>query len=311
MAIPAKKKTGWSQSTLSQLAKTREGWAKSSDGTKIWYRSIGTGIPIFCCNGLGCSTFYFSYLEDYFKRSFQVITWDYRGHGKSGDPGGKKKHNIQTLLLDMKTVLDTLEVSRAIFIGHSMGVQLLFEFYSKHPRYFLGLVSCFGTFERPLDTFLNSPLSKYVFEVIYIFNHLFPKLANKIGIFVMKNPFWFQMGGLFKMMQPYMVDKVILRQYVDHIIHIDPIFLTNLIRSLQEHTAEVSLKKIRVPTLVMGAEDDTFTPVWVSKKMHHLISDSELFIVKKGTHVALCEQPELINFRIEKFFKERVLRPKN
>lgn len=308
---PAKKlKTKPFGAKLKQLAHTQEGFAKSFDGTPIWYKSVGEGIPIVCCNGLGCSTFYFSYLENYFKRSFRVITWDYRGHGKSGKAILKKNHTIEALQLDLKAVLDKLEINKAIFIGHSMGVQLLYAFHVKYSSYFLGLVSCFGTFEKPMDTFFDSPISKYLFEVIYIFNHLFPKAANLIGAFLVKNPLWFQMGGLFKLIKPYMADKTIVRQYIDHIIHVDPIFLTNLIRSLQEHTAESTLKKIKAPTLILGAEEDTFTPVWVSKKMHHLIAPSELFIVKKGSHVALCEQPELINFRIEKFIQERIARPR-
>ncbi|MDO8518690.1 MAG: alpha/beta hydrolase [Deltaproteobacteria bacterium] len=297
-------------SKLSQLAHTQEGFVRSFDGTQIWYRSVGEGLPIVCCNGLGCSTFYFGYLENYFKRNFRVITWDYRGHGKSGKAMLKKNHTIGALKCDLKAVLDKLEVKKAIFVGHSMGVQLLYEFHSEHSRYFAGLISCFGTFEKPMDTFFDSPLSKYVFEVIYIFNHLFPRAANMIGAFLVKNPLWFEMGGLFKLLKPYMADRAIMKQYVDHIIHVDPIFLTNLIRSLQTHTAESTLKKIKAPALIMGAAEDTFTPIWISKKMHHLIPGSELFIVKKGSHVALCEQPELINFRIEKFINERIARPR-
>src|SRR3989338_2248623 len=105
---------------LNQMVHTQEGFARSADGTQIWYRSVGEGIPIVCCNGLGCSTFYFAYLESYFKRSFRIITWDYRGHGRSGKP--KKNHTIAALQQDLKAVLDALEIKKAIFVGHSMGV---------------------------------------------------------------------------------------------------------------------------------------------------------------------------------------------
>lgn len=292
---------------LLELARTREGYATSYDGTRIWYRSVGKGVPIICSNGLGCSTFYFSYLEEYFKKNFQVITWDYRGHGKSELPKDKKNHTIQSLQNDLKAVMDELGIKKAIMVGHSMGTQVLYEFYKNMPGRCMALIPCFGTFEKPMDTFLNSPLSKYVFEVVYLFNQFFPKVSNMMGTFMVKNPLWFRVGGMLKIMQPYMVDRKIMEQYVDHIINVDPIFLSDLTRNMQQHTAEASLKKIKVPTLILGAEDDTFTPVWLSKKMHHLIPKSELFIVKKGSHVALVEQPELINFRIEKFIHDRGL----
>lgn len=286
---------------LSTLAQTKEGTTKSYDGTRIWYRSIGFGTPIVCCNGLGCSTFYFNYVENYFKRNYQVITWDYRGHGKSDPPAKRQNHTIHSLLEDLKAVLRALEISKAIMIGHSMGTQVVYEYYSRYPKSCIALIPSFGTFERPMDTFMNFPLSKYFFEVIYTFNHLFPKVSNLIGTLMVKNPFWFHVGGFLNMMKPLLVDKAIMKQYVDHIINVDPIFLSELTREMQAHTAEESLKKIKIPTLILGAEDDTFTPVWLSKKMHHLIPNSQLFIVKKASHVAFVEQPELINLRIEKF----------
>lgn len=300
--------TKHSLSKLSQLSKTQEGTFKSFDGTQLWYRSVGEGPILLCCNGLGCSTFYFNFLVDYFKQDYQVIIWDYRGHGQSEYPALRKNHSIDALVKDLKALIDTLKISDPILVGHSMGVQVLLEFYARYPEKIKALISCFGTFGKPIDTFYNSSLSKYAFEGIYIFNQLFPGISKMIGRSMVKNPLWFQVGGLLKMMQPYLADRAIMEQYVNHIVKVDPVFLSNLTRSLQEHSAEDSLKKIKVPTLILGAEEDTFTPVWVSKKMHHLIPKSELFIVKKGTHVALVEQPELINLRIEKFILENVLK---
>ena len=299
-------------SLLGQIIRTREDQVSSFDGTRIWYRSVGTSNaagasqPIVCLNGLGCSTFYFSYLENYFKDKAQVVTWDYRGHGRSEMPRVSKNHTVQSLKQDLKAVLDALQIKKAILVGHSMGVQVMFDFYGSHPHRVAAMVSCFGTSGKPMDTLYNFPLSKYVFEVVYMFNHLFPRLSNTIGTLIAKNPLWFQMGGLFKMMKPYLVDKRIMRQYLEHIINVDAIFLSNLTRSLQEHSAESSLKSIKVPMLVIGADEDSFTPAWISKKMHHQIPHSELFIVKKGSHVALVEQPELINLPIEKFIRERL-----
>lgn len=306
--MAAKKQSHSQKSRLQNLARTTETMATSYDGTKIWCRRVGQGLPIICLNGLGCSTFYFSYVEDYLKRTFQVITWDYRGHGLSEPPRVRKNHTIESLVMDLKAVMDVFNIKAALLIGHSMGTQVLYEFYSRFPKRCLALISCFGTFEKPFDTFLNSPLSKYIFEGIYVFNHMFPRTSNLIGTLMLKNPLSFHLGGLFKVMKPYLVDKKILEQYIDHIINVDPVFLTDLTRNMQEHSAEESLKKINVPTLIIGGEEDTFTPIWLAKKMHHLIAKSELFVVKKGSHVALVEQPELINLRIEKFIHERVLR---
>jgi len=71
-----------------------------------------------------------------------------------------------------------------------------------------------------------------------------------------------------------------------------------------KHTAEPYLRDIRVPTLIIGGEHDNFTPVWLSEKMHEMISGSELIIIPKGTHTAPIETPQLISLRLEKWLRK-------
>jgi len=211
------------------------------------------------------------------------------------------------LVEDCKAVCDELRIKKAVFIGHSLGTQVVLELYKKHPRYFAGIISAFGTFGRPMDFFYNSPISKYIFEVFTGISLLFPKQSNFISKLLIRNPFWYQLGGLMKMINTGMASKADAQQYIDHILSLEPEFFTKLSRSVQAHTAEDVLKKLKVPVLILGGENDTFTPVWLAKKMHRVIPKSELFIVKKGSHAALVEQPELVNLRIEKFLRERVM----
>ncbi len=293
--------------TLAQLVRLKEGFAPSVDGTEIYYKSVGLGHPIVLCNGMGVSTFFWKYFENHFKHDFQVITWDYRGHGRSNPPKVKKNVNVNFLVEDCKAVCDELKIKKALFMGHSLGTQVVLEIYRSYPRYIDGIVSCLGTFGRPMDFFYNSPLSKYIFEVFTGLGLLFPKQSNFISQLLIRNPLWYQLGGLLKMINTGMASKADAQQYIDHIFSLDPKFFAKLSRSVQAHTAEDVLKNLKVPTLIIGGEADTFTPVWLAKKMHRIIPNSELFIIRKGSHVSLVEQPELINLRVEKFLRERIL----
>jgi pimeloyl-ACP methyl ester carboxylesterase len=293
--------------TLAQLVRLKEGYAQSFDGTEIYYKSVGLGYPIILCNGMGVSTFFWKYFENDFKHNFQVITWDYRGHGRSAPPIHKKNISVHALVEDCRAVLEELKIKKALFVGHSLGTQVVLEFYRAHPKYVGGIVSCLGTFGRPMDFFYNSPLSKYAFELFSSLGLIFPRASNVVSRFLIKNPFWYQLGGLFKMINTGMASKSDAQEYMDHILSLDPEFFAKLSRSVQAHTAEAVLKYIKVPTLIIGAEDDAFTPVWLAKKMHRIIPNSELFIIRKGSHAALVEQPELINLRMEKFLRERIL----
>lgn len=107
-------------------------------------------------------------------------------------------------------------------------------------------------------------------------------------------------------MKTTLLDKNVMQQYIDHFATMDPIFFTTLVRDWQNHSSVETLKAIKVPTLIISGEEDQFTPAWISKKMHHLIPGSELFMIKNATHAGLAEQPELVNLRIEKFLKQKV-----
>lgn len=307
--VPATKrieKTRNRRAQLAQLATQKEGYAKSSDGTKIWYKSQGEGVPLVFCNGLGCSTFYWKHIHAHFKGKVRVVLFDWRGHGDSHPPKNPAHMTIGHLTEDLNAVLDALGLKKAVLLGHSMGIQVLFDFYVKHPKRVTALIPCFGTFGRAIETFYNLGISRSVFEVIYLFNHMFPKASTALGSLVTKNPFWYEIGGFLRMLNPGLADKKVLKQYLEHFTSVDPVLLAKLTRSMQEYNAEPVLKNVKVPTLIFAGENDQFTPVWLSKKMHRLIPKSEIQVLKKATHVGLIEQPEFINLRIEKFLVERL-----
>ncbi len=288
------------------LVRLNEGFTKSFDGTKISYRSFGKGTPpLVCCNGLGVGTFFWAYLEKYFRFSQQVVTWDYRGHGKSELLPIPEHYNINALVEDALAVLDRLEIKKGIFIGHSLGTQVMFELYRRCPERIAGLILCFGTYGNVMNTFYNMRASRYLFEICYYLGTTFPKQSNLISTLLLKNPLSFWLGGLLKIMDTGMMKKEDNDRYIKHILAVDPFFFTTLLKSAQDHNAEEVLGAIKVPTLIISGENDQFTPVWLSKKMHRLIPRSELFILKNATHAGLVEQPDAVNLRIDKFIQER------
>jgi len=311
MAEPAAKISGKKNTRLLQLATSQEGFATSFDKTRISFHSSGDeSPPIICCNGLGVSTFFWIYLQQHFRFSNQVVTWDYRGHGRSELKRNRKNYKIESLVKDLTAVLDVLKIKKAIFLGHSIGTQVILEFYRKHPKRVAGLIPCFGTYGRLMDTFYNFSFSPLVFRLVYFLGTQFPKQGNLISRLLLANPLSYWVGGILKVANTGMVSRKDVQRYVDHVLSVDPRLFTSLLKSAQEHNAEGFLPKIQVPTLIIAGDEDQFTPAWTSKKMHRLIPNSELFMIHKATHAGLVEQPDLINLRVEKFLNERILKKK-
>ena len=117
-------KTIKNRGKLAQLIRLKEGFVPSVDGTKIYYKSMGWGLPIICNNGMGVSTFFWKYLENHFKHQFQVITWDYRGHGLSELPHKSKPLSVLSLVEDFKALVHALNVKKLARGGPMVPIQL-------------------------------------------------------------------------------------------------------------------------------------------------------------------------------------------
>src|ERR1043165_1408029 len=132
--VASKEKTIKNKAKLAQLVRMKEGEVRSFDGTRIFYRSVGQGTPLICCNGLGVPTFFWKFFENFFKHSHQVVIFDYRGHGNSASPKNMRNSTVEALVEDAKAVLDTLKIRKGVFIGFSLGTQVILEFYRSYPK---------------------------------------------------------------------------------------------------------------------------------------------------------------------------------
>ena len=287
------------------------GYAKSFDGTDIWYKSSGEGLPLIFCNGLGVSIFFWKYIELRFREFCRVVLWDYRGHCRSGMPNSED-YTMSANAKDLLAVMDKLNIKKAVMGGHSMGVQVIFEFYRLFPDRVLGLIPILGPYEHPANTFLNLP-EKLINPLFYRTYNLVmkrPRFAKSVWNRIMRISFAFNLAKVVGRISPklYFINPDFateedFRPYFEHLRFLDITVFFKMAKCMQEHSAADILEKIKVPTLIIAGEYDIFTPAWVSQKMKELIPNSEILVIKKGSHGALVEQPELMNLRIEKFIK--------
>jgi pimeloyl-ACP methyl ester carboxylesterase len=287
----------------------KEGSAVAADGSKLYYGIVGDvasgATPIVCANGIGCSTYFWKYIANYFGPSRPVIVWDYRGHGKSDLPQNKRV-TVRQCAEDMLAVMDAAGVRSAVHIGHSMGSQVVFEFYRLFPDRTAGLVPLLGSFGTPLKTFWDSQIPNYIFPYVHKVATTIPKILQKVTGQMLQPALAFQTGSLLGIINGAMSNPADMTDYFNHISQVPVDLFFELAKDMSVHSCEDILGGIECPVLVIGGELDKFTPAWLSHKMHNAIPESELLMIKEGSHAALIEQPDLINLRLEKFFRERV-----
>src|SRR5512141_2213071 len=102
---------------------------RSFDGTDIEYTIRGEGAPLVLVNGLACVESYWKYTIAHFTPHMQVITYDLRGHGKSGPPANPANVEIADHARDLAVLIRELDLVKPTVAGFSLGVQIMFEAY--------------------------------------------------------------------------------------------------------------------------------------------------------------------------------------
>jgi len=292
------------------MADVRSGFARAADGIQLYWRSVGEGPPMVCCNGVGVSTFFWKYVARHFSSRFQVVLWDYRGHGKSGTPPDPRHADLsmERCARDLETVMDAAGAREpAILLGHSMGCQVILEACQEYPERVRALIPMFGTFARPMDTFMDSPHSRKVFDVVNRIAQLMGKRGSRLLHPLYANPLAFAIARNTQLVDRYYSSKRDIDAYMEHLVHMDPQVFLRMVELMADHDLTDFLPQIRCPVLVFAGEKDLFTPLHRSIEMAERIPDAELFVVAEGTHAAIVEHPETINLRIERFLEERVV----
>ena len=287
----------------------RSGFASTDDGVQLFYRSVGQGPPVICCNGVGVSTFFWKYIVEHLRSKFQVIVWDYRGHGRSTSPSDVYNCDLTMTrnAKDLACVLDTLQIDTpAILLGHSMGCQVILETYHQFPQRCRALVPMFGTFAKPLDTFMDFRHSRTIFEWVRRIAIRSGRRGRRLMRPLFANPLGFQVGGLTGLIDGRYAEREDIAMYMAHLNEMDQDVFFRMVSLMADHDLTELLPKITIPVLVFAAEKDLFTPLHRSQTMATSIPEAELMILAEASHAAIVEHPETINLRLDRFLRERV-----
>lgn len=279
-----------------------EGYATSNDGSKIFYQVIGDGPTIFCCNGLGVPRYFWRHLVSEFANDYRIISWDYRGHGKSPLPKEFRNLRYSHLIDDARAVIDELDIQNAIGVGHSSGFQILLGLYAEEPERFSALTSVLGTYGKSLSGLFDNPASKIIPDLLYVASVFWPKIVQLGLRFTAMSQIAYIVGGISGVLNLKETDPNELQIYLDHISKLDPLFFATLLQAAEAHSAVDILPTIQVPTLLIAAESDQFVPRRITDAMNKKIKNSELHILPGGSHAALFERPHQINQRLGQFF---------
>ena len=115
-------------------SKPQSGFAPS-DGARLHYEIVGHGEPLVLVHaGIADGRMWDGQIAA-FARRYRVIRYDMRGFGRSAMVEGPFSHHG-----DLRAVLDSLAIERAVFVGCSMGGRTIIDLALEHPERVSALV---------------------------------------------------------------------------------------------------------------------------------------------------------------------------
>ncbi len=296
----------------------KEARVVADDGTPIAYtvrNRKGSEVPLLFANGWSCSDAYWGELLPLLEEAgHPCILADTRGHGRSGlpRPAGRGARNLTIddvsmarIGRDLVTVLDDAGFDRVLLVGHSMGVQTGLEAYRQIPERVLGLVLIAGTAENPAKTFYGSSIGDKAFPVLAAVMRYLPEVVKPVQATIGPAGFGHWAARRARAAGPKSTAEA-LHPYLLHIKSGDIAVMTLVAGAMRAHSATDLLAKITVPTLVVAAGADVFTPARCSEAIHHQVAGSELITFPDGAHTLPIEEPAALAQAIEGFVDRRV-----
>lgn len=283
---------------------SEHGYFRSYDGLKLFYACQGpkSAPPLIFCYGLVCSRLQWKYQLDYFSKTHRVIYFDYRGHNKSESPQDASSMTIESLAKDLATLHDELGLAPTPVLGHSLGVNIILEFYRLFPQKVSALVLANGTPKDPFETMFGHNFLQVLFPILPMAYQFAPQLLNN---------FWRSQGES-RLSQEFVAQvgfntKYAKREDINEYLRITSLVRADLfVHLLNDFTKWDScqwLNQVKVPTLVIGGEKDLITPPVNSRKMAKLIPGASLKMFSEGSHCVQMEQIEGVNQSIEAFLR--------
>jgi pimeloyl-ACP methyl ester carboxylesterase len=283
----------------------REGRFQAADGTEIVWNATGDGQPLVLCDGIGCDQYAWKYLVPHFQDQYTLIRWNYRGHGKSATPKDMTRLRMEDVRQDLHQLIDHIDLGKPIMVGHSMGVQVVLDYAAHRAGGTAGLVLMCGAPGRPLTTFHDSDRGDKIFPHLLRIVQRFPKQVRALWRLMLTGSLPYEVAirgevnGDFLLREDFMPYFTHLRE------RMDPVVFFTMLGSLNSHDVSDYLPQVDVPTLIIAGERDTFTPAWLSERMHAQIPESELLFLPGGSHTAPIEFPQIVNARVARFLSER------
>ena len=235
---------------------------------ELYYEETGRGEPLLLVPGLsGRGSFWANQAPD-FSRDFRVIVHDHRGTARSTH--SRIRYSVEQMADDVLRLMDALGVDSAHLVGHSTGGAIGQVIALEHPHRLRSLVLS-ATWAGP------DPYFQRLFE-------------SRKGVLLSQGVEAYLRASALFLAPPGWIsanDALLTEQHKAALSEAAPVeVIASRIDAILRHDRRARLGEIRVPTLVIVAQDDIITPRFYSDELASRVPGAKLVVLDSGGHGA-------------------------
>lgn len=252
------------------------GHVSAKDGVDIFFKDWGRGQPVVFSHGWPLTAdAWDDQLVFVAANGYRAIAHDRRGHGRSSQPWDG--NDMDTYADDLATLLDTLDLTDAVLVGHSTGGGEVVRYIGRHgTRRVAKVVLVAAVPPLMLKTSSNpegSPMS--------VFDEMRERIAAD------RSEFYKELSGPFygANRPGATVSQGLRDQFWLQAMTVGLKAVLDCIKAFSETDMTMDLQAIDVPTLIIHGDDDQIVPIDASaRKSSAIIPDATLKVYPGAPH---------------------------
>jgi pimeloyl-ACP methyl ester carboxylesterase len=266
----------------------------------IYYEARGEGEPMLLIHGIPTSSFIWRKQIEALSARFHVYAPDLLGWGYSDKPADFD-YSVSAYAELIDAFLKQMGVQQAILGVHDLGGAVGLAFLSRYPDKVSKLII--------LDTFAYLPILKQLpWRFLYGFLYRLPLVGNALNLCLWNLAVkWTDVFVTLAFYNKKLATKDLVAKYRklnwDTRLTDLRVLLTNGIDGITGAVEQNSVK-VKVPTLILWAENDALFPPPAAQRLHQNIPGSILKIIPQCGHFLQEEKPDEVNEHILTFLRE-------
>jgi len=252
-------------------------------GIDLAYSDQGQGPPVVFLHAFPLNRTMWTPQVEALHGHYRIITIDLRGHGESDTP--MWRYTLEQFADDVIALLQHLSITKATFVGLSMGGYILFALYRKYPEHVRALV--FADTRAQADTPEGKAARFSMAQIAYkrgataIADLMLSKLLSPAALTT----------------KPDLMEQLRIMITGNQISGI----IGDLMAMEERPDSTDLLQKITCPTLVLAGEEDVASPPTEVRFIADHITGAEFVCIPQAGHLSNMENPEAFNAALGKF----------